>query len=362
MRKKTPYNFLKDSSKSLDVFIFILTFSYLFQLNVNSFPIDKIFLLVGWTIAIVNIFYHNRTKILLYFVLIIFILLIFDFDTRFMSIVLFSLYPEADIEEILPVFFLSLLFTLPINVAIGYYHINGLAIHLSLIGFITYLMSFKNNPLLIKFLVILTTINYFITGSELALIANIFLLVYLLILRFNIKIIEKTMSLSFPLFFLVNYYLSYLLNNSIFINSNSTKLDLFLNEITWKLDSLMTGRLSFNSVMLQPWYRYKFIGNSLDAVYSHFAELNVYFNIDSAYFQILGNYGLLPLLVILFILTLNSIYQLKIEKKYIILTFIFAFWSMGEDVMTNIAFNLSLLTLNPMFRNVRKVFFRKEIL
>ena len=352
MKKLT--SFLREYSGYFCIGLVVLYYSL--QFSIHFVSVMKMFLMFGFLFGLVFLLLNlSIKKAILTYIFLPVILILVNFDTRFVSIYLFSVIVYIDKENFLKylkiIFFINFVNTIFILVS-GYSHINGLAMQLGvdiILCIIVYenLIKKKHIVALLGF-----TIVVFLFTNVAQFLICMGLYLGLLLLRDNyyiIKVLEsKLIAFSFVGAAVANIFFS------ISLHSNILGLPNFLFELvrnfSMKLDALMNYRLSLSQISLNL-FGFSLFGNVLNYEDPRLQE--GYFNVDSGYVQLLQTKGLFVFVVTLILFTC-IIYFFQKRQMYtmIIMSITLALWGINEDIILSTKINIALLYSGFAVKNV----------
>lgn len=322
-------------------YFLLISSSMLSNVNFIS-PYIKYFRIVYLFIIATNIFFQNtsfKTKNIITIFLTITLVLIGVFLTKNSAILIYILflislkkisftdfiYKDFKIKLFLTVFVLIMYFlnfTDPyithridgtIRNSLGFSHPNYLAAILLCLTLECFFLFYKKHKVLTNLIYICNIlIIYFITDSR----TTVFVLLFFYILLYIFKIIKanysgKNIKLIFTNLFLI------LMISSLFL----TILYINNNEFTLKIDSLLSGRLYWNSVFYNR-YPINLFGYDIQIVGTRLAK-NSNFDmlvLDNGYLNILYFYGIFGVLFYYYIF--KKIIKQSLEEENIIISLI----------------------------------------
>lgn len=339
------YSYLKENSGYLCISLILVYYSMQFSIYYNVWM--KSLLFIGMVFGVFFLGKNlQRKKFIMVALVIPIILVLGNFDTRFISIYLFSYIVYIDsinikryIRLIFYINFTSTLLLLPF----GYTHINGFSMQLGIdimLAIIVYQEHIKKKY--IVGLMGLTVLFYLFSNVSQFLICMLLYLALFLFKdnRYGIRVLKsKFVSLIFVFSAMSNILFA------LFLHDNVLRLPKFVfqivNSFSLKLDELMNYRLSLTQISLNL-FGVKLFGNVLD--YTHPKLQDGYFNVDSGYVQLLQTKGLIVFIFMLILFTC-IIYYFQKKQMYtmVILSIVLAFWGINEDIILSTKINIILL-------------------
>ena len=218
-----------------------------------------------------------------------------------------------------------------------------------LIGFVEELDRKKLNYISCLLLIIIIVV-YKVTNSRAALIFGIlFILGTIFSYNYGIKLDKSIFFYSMPVIsFLFGMLIS--IFSIIYANSNNIDSTLYNN-----LEVLFSGRFRY---MLYAYDTYgaKWFGNKVEFVSYNMSQLSngkvKWFGIDNSYMYIMICYGIVAIIGMLMLYIITSYMAFKMNNTYIVIYLsIIALWGLSENIMINIAMNISLLVFADYIMN-----------
>ncbi|MDM8273698.1 hypothetical protein QUW30_08780 [Ligilactobacillus salivarius] len=218
-----------------------------------------------------------------------------------------------------------------------------------LIGFVEELDRKKLNYISCLLLIIIIVV-YKVTNSRAAVIFGIlFILGIIFSYNYGIKLDKSIFFYSMPV---ISFLFGMLISIFSIIYANSNNIDSTLYN---KLEVLFSGRFRY---MLYAYDTYgaKWFGNKVEFVSYNMSQLSngkvKWFGIDNSYMYIMICYGIVAIIGMLMLYIITSYMAFKMNNTYIVIYLsIIALWGLSENIMINIAMNISLLVFADYIMN-----------
>jgi hypothetical protein len=199
-------------------------------------------------------------------------------------------------------------------------------------------------------LLIILIMIYKVTNSRAALIFGIlFILGTIFSYNYGIKLDKSIFFYSMPV---ISFLFGMLISIFSIIYANSNNIDSTLYN---KLEVLFSGRFRY---MLYAYDTYgaKWFGNKVEFVSYNMSQLSngkvKWFGIDNSYMYIMICYGIVAIIGMLMLYIITSYMAFKMNNTYIVIYLsIIALWGLSENIMINIAMNMSLLVFADYIMN-----------